>query len=106
MSDTLSTAAIATSQDETIRQRAYEIWEREGRTGNPEDHWFRAQQELDEQGQERSAATVDDAHPSMALIPAVGSGRDNSPVQEVFLTAWNVCDRVGFGEAHRATSAR
>ena len=53
MSDTLSAAAIATSQDEKIRQRAYEIWESEGRTGNPEDHWFRAQQELDEQGQER-----------------------------------------------------
>ena len=66
MSDTLSTAAIATSQDEKIRQRAYEIWEREGRTGNPEDHWFRAQQELHEQGQERSDATVADAPPAAA----------------------------------------
>jgi hypothetical protein len=28
MSDTLSAAAIATGQDEKIRQRAYEIWER------------------------------------------------------------------------------
>jgi hypothetical protein len=51
MSDTLSAAAIATSQDEKIRQRAYEIWENEGRTGNPEGHWFRAQQELANQGQ-------------------------------------------------------
>ena len=59
MSDTLSAAAIATSQEEKIRQRAYEIWEREGRTGNPEDHWFRAQQELDDQGQERSNTTVE-----------------------------------------------
>jgi hypothetical protein len=50
MSGTLSAAAIATDQDERIRQRAYEIWEREGRTGNPEDHWFRAQRELDAQG--------------------------------------------------------
>ena len=61
MSDTLSAAAIATSQDEKIRQRAYDIWEREGRTGNPEDHWFRAQRELDDQRQERSDATVEDA---------------------------------------------
>ena len=61
MSDTLSAAAIATSQDEKIRQRAYEIWEHEGRTGNPEDHWFRAQRELDDQAQERSDATVEDA---------------------------------------------
>jgi Protein of unknown function (DUF2934) len=66
MSDTLSAAFIATSQDEKIRQRAYEIWENEGRTGNPEDHWFRAQQELDDQGQERSDATVEDAPPAAA----------------------------------------
>jgi hypothetical protein len=46
MSDTVSAAAVATSQDERIRQRAYEIWECEGRTGNPEDHWFRAEREL------------------------------------------------------------
>jgi hypothetical protein len=66
MSDTLSAAAIATGQDEKIRHRAYEIWEREGRTGNPEDHWFRAQQELNEQGQERSDETVADAPPAAA----------------------------------------
>jgi hypothetical protein len=56
MSDTLSAAAIAAGQDERIRQRAYEIWESEGRTGSPEEHWFRAQRELDQQGQERSDA--------------------------------------------------
>jgi hypothetical protein len=67
MSDTLSAAAIATSPDEKIRQRAYEIWEREGRTGNPEDHWFRAQRELEEQGQERSDATVENAPPVVAV---------------------------------------
>jgi hypothetical protein len=66
MSDTVSAAAIATSQDERIRQRAYEIWEREGRTGNPEDHWFRAERELADQGQERSVATVEDAPPVAA----------------------------------------
>jgi hypothetical protein len=66
MSDTLSAAAIATSPDEKIRQRAYEIWESEGRSGNPEDHWFRAQRELEDQGQERSDATVKDAPPAAA----------------------------------------
>jgi Protein of unknown function (DUF2934) len=59
MSDTLSAAAIATSQDEKIRQRAYEIWENEGRAGNPEDHWFRAERELADQGGERSVAAVE-----------------------------------------------
>jgi hypothetical protein len=53
-------------EDEKIRQRAYEIWESEGRSGNPEDHWFRAQRELDQQGQERSDATMEDAPPAAA----------------------------------------
>lgn len=57
MSDTLSAAATATSQDERIRQRAYEIWESEGRTGNPEDHWFQAERELADQRPGHSDAT-------------------------------------------------
>ena len=33
-------------REERIRRRAYEIWEQEGRSGNPEDHWLRAEREL------------------------------------------------------------
>jgi hypothetical protein len=66
MSDTLSAAANATGHDEKIRQRAYEIWESEGCSGNPEDHWFRAQRELADRDQERSDATVEDAPPAAA----------------------------------------
>jgi hypothetical protein len=55
MSDTVSAAAIATSQDERIRQRAYEIWERESRTGNPEDHCSGLSRSLPGKG--RSAPT-------------------------------------------------
>ena len=29
-----------------IRNRAYEIWERDGRTGDSEDHWLQAEREL------------------------------------------------------------
>jgi hypothetical protein len=32
--------------EQRIRERAYEIWESEGRSGAPEDHWSRAEQEL------------------------------------------------------------
>jgi hypothetical protein len=32
--------------EQRVRQRAYEIWEREGRSGDPEDHWTRAEREL------------------------------------------------------------
>ena len=32
--------------EQRIRERAYELWEREGRSGDPEDHWSRAEREL------------------------------------------------------------
>jgi hypothetical protein len=31
--------------EQRIRQRAYKIWESEGRSGDPEDHWSRAELE-------------------------------------------------------------
>jgi hypothetical protein len=34
-------------REEKVRIRAYEIWERTGHSGNPEDHWFQAEVELD-----------------------------------------------------------
>jgi Protein of unknown function (DUF2934) len=36
--------------EQRIRERAYEVWESEGRSGNPEDHWSRAEQELNNAG--------------------------------------------------------
>ncbi len=32
--------------EDKTRTRAYEIWEREGRGGDPRDHWRQAEQEL------------------------------------------------------------
>jgi hypothetical protein len=34
-------------REEKIRVRAYEIWERQGRSGDPEDHWLEAEGELE-----------------------------------------------------------
>ncbi|WP_262031689.1 DUF2934 domain-containing protein [Microvirga sp. Mcv34] len=79
MSDTVSAAAIATSQDDRIRQRAYEIWESEGRAGNPEDHWFRAERELAEQGQGRSDATAENAPPAAAAFEASSAATGEIP---------------------------
>ncbi len=36
--------------EQRIRERAYEIWEGEGRSGNLEDHWSRAEQDLNNAG--------------------------------------------------------
>ena len=67
MSDTLSAGAIATGQEDKIRQRAYELWESEGSAGRPEDHWLRAERELFDREPERSDATGEDA-PAAAAV--------------------------------------
>ena len=67
MSDTLSAGAIATGQEDKIRQRAYELWESEGRAGSPEDHWLRAERELFDREPERSGATAEDAAAAAAV---------------------------------------
>ncbi len=53
--------------EEMIRERACEIWEREGRSGDPQDHWYSAERELGELSQERSEATVEDAPPAAVV---------------------------------------
>ena len=61
------------SREGKIRVRAYEIWERQGRTGNPEDHWLEAEREIKAQEasaettQDRSEATVEEAPPVKAV---------------------------------------
>ena len=59
--------------EERIRQRAYEIWESEGRSGDPQDHWHRAERELSEVPQEQSGPNSEDpgsgtASPGMAQV--------------------------------------
>jgi len=56
--------------EEAIRQRAYEIWEGEGRAGDPHDHWYRAERELNESQPAQSVATVEEATPA-ATVEAV-----------------------------------
>ena len=55
---------MAKHLEQRIRERAYEIWESEGCSGNPEDHWSRAEQEVNNastpQGQDAAGATTAD----------------------------------------------
>ncbi|WP_201861555.1 DUF2934 domain-containing protein [Microvirga soli] len=55
------------ASEEAIRQKAYELWENEGRAGDPHDHWYRAERELNRSQQEQSAATVENAPPAVAV---------------------------------------
>ena len=60
-------------REEKIRVRAYEIWEREGFSGSPEDHWLKAEREILAKensaltSQDRSEATVEEAPPVEAV---------------------------------------
>ncbi len=61
------------NRDEKIQVRAYEIWERQGHTGDPEDHWLEAERELKAEeastdtSQDRSGASVEKAPPVEAV---------------------------------------
>ena len=61
--------------EEKVRLRAYEIWERQGRTGNPFDHWHEAERELRAEelaasSEDRPEATVEEATPAEAVEAA------------------------------------
>jgi hypothetical protein len=58
--------------EEKVRLRAYHIWERQGRTGNPYDHWHEAERELRAEAaatnaEDRSKATTQEATPVEAV---------------------------------------
>ena len=66
--------------EERIRQKAYEIWERDGRTGHPEDHWYRAERELSEATRAGSKPTAGGGPPA-AAVEAMETV-DNRPAEE------------------------
>ena len=70
------------ASEDMIRRRAYELWENGGRTGDPQDHWYRAERELNETTQERSDATVENASPA-AAAEAMGAVSVPSAAEEV-----------------------
>ncbi len=47
------------ANEERIRQRAHEIWESEGCSGDPQDHWLQAERELSGTTQERPMVCSD-----------------------------------------------
>jgi hypothetical protein len=68
--------------EERIRQRAYDIWEREGRAGDPHDHWYKAERELNQSQPEQSSASVENAL-STAAVEATEAVTEQLPGGEV-----------------------
>jgi hypothetical protein len=48
------------SEDE-IRRRAYEIWEEQGREGDPLEHWLQAKSELEAESEKKTVPGQDPA---------------------------------------------
>lgn len=69
-------------RDERIRRRAYEIWEREGRVGHPEDHWYRAEREIAQGSREDSDANVETTSPASAVRAKESVGATKVSEQE------------------------
>jgi hypothetical protein len=70
--------------EEAIRQKAYELWENEGRGGDPHDHWYRAERELNQSQPEQSSATVENGPPAagvgaMEAVSEQPAGEGGSP---------------------------
>ncbi len=58
--------------EQRIRERAYEIWESEGRSGDPEDHWTRAEQELNTAGAPQRQDAAGAKMPDDRIIDELG----------------------------------
>ncbi len=65
-------------REERIRQRAYAIWEREGRRdGDHERHWLQAADEIDTEAGER----IPPAHTATGAGPALAEHTKDAPRQ-------------------------
>jgi hypothetical protein len=68
--------------NEKIRNKAYEIWEQEGREGDPQDHWLRAERELAEQSRDPLGTTNADVPPAEAVRAVEATDPMSAGLQE------------------------
>ena len=70
---------MSDERDERVRQRAYDIWEREGQpSGRERDHWDQARREIDQEEQGRTAPKAPAGGGNEAPKKAVGKPRKAS----------------------------
>lgn len=78
--------SMNTGKEEKIRQRAYEIWQREGRpSGRDRDHWSQAQAEITREEREGNLGTTSamggnggQSQPSASSVADASSGEEAS----------------------------
>ena len=75
---------MSNNREEEIRRRAYELWERGGRIGNAEDHWYQAEGEI-----KRGSSSVD-----LGVNPALGGiSKHPANASAVRLRSWPLAIR-------------
>ncbi|ARP64619.1 hypothetical protein A9K65_015525 [Mesorhizobium sp. WSM1497] len=102
---------MSDDRDDRIRERAYQIWEREGRMqGDPERHWHQAEAEIDLEG--ALPLTADDAQTGEIASSdvlevealAVRTGISGDEAQELLDRLGN--DRAAVEQAARSLKAK
>jgi hypothetical protein len=88
--------------EQRIRERAYEIWESEGRSGNPKDHWSRAEQELNNAGAPQGQDAAGTQTPDYTIINELG---DLALVLVRSLLGAETCLEIRLFRAHPSTEA-
>jgi hypothetical protein len=68
--------------EDRIRKRAYQLWEKAGRSGHPDDHWLQAERELASNSPDPRGATVEDAAPAEAVAAVEAIDSDPSGVKQ------------------------
>jgi len=89
--------------EQSVRLRAYELWEEAGHTGSPEEHSFRAEQELgysaeiNRRKQLSRPGTNQGAFVALACGTQLRSFYDNLPVEPPPLRYWELAIEVAVG---------
>src|SRR4051812_6979098 len=92
-------------REESVRLRAYELWEQAGHSGSPEEHWFRAEDELNRSKQVSRLQTNPGAFVALACGARLRSFYDSLPVELPPLRHWELAIdlAVGPGEEFRSS---
>src|SRR5215213_11840736 len=90
--------------EDRIRRRAYQLWQQAGCTGDAEDHWFRAERELEddwEPGERRTQRRRFSGGPGVRVAMACGaelrSFYDSLPVEPPPTLHWELAVEIAAG---------
>jgi len=88
---------VSDGREERVRLRAYELWEQAGRSGSPEEHWFRAEEEFNRSKQVSRPETKPGVFVALACGARLRSFYDSLPVELPPLRYWELAIDLAVG---------